>query len=249
VDRILETFKANVDGVYELAEFDHIVLETAISAVEDLQEKLKQHFENRAYHATNALMVLKNIRQNDSLRPKYKHVFNQCVVLLVSYFSSAVADVFRRAFCRSLQNPAANPLQDEEMKLSLREIIELGANPGERMSDVFVQKRDISFQDMQSILRTFKHYWKVELPRDKKMNDIILGQAARHVIVHAAGLVDEKMVAQVANARPRDLKEEILVGAALEFSVEEIRLLGAAMVEFVDDLEEKVGEAGQPIGV
>lgn len=240
MEKILRTFKANVERVYDLAEFDHIVLGMAISALDDLQTKLQEHFENRTYLVTNTLNALRNVRQNNSLRPKYQHVFNQCVVLLVSYFSSAVGDVFRCAFCRSLEKPTSNTLQDEEMKLSLREIIELGSNTAERMSDMFVQKKDISFQDMQSIVRTFKHYWRIEIARDQKMNDIILGQAARHVIVHSAARIDAKMVAQVEKAQPRTLKENVRVDDSIEFSVDEIRCLGAAMVEFIADLEARV---------
>jgi len=166
---------------------------------------------------------------------------DQCVVLLVSYFSSAVGDVFRVAFRHSLDNATSDRLRSEEIKLSMNEIIELGSNPAERMPDVFVQKRDISFQDMQSIVRTFERYFGVEMSRNEGMNDIILGQAARHIIVHSAGRIDHKMVLQVSKAIPRSLKQDIREGDAIEFCVEEIRSLGTSMVSFIGELEGKLG--------
>ena len=83
---VAKAFKANVDLVYELAEFDRVVLDFSLSSLEGLQERLKEKFDNERLLVTNALAVLRQVRTNASLKPKYQHIFNQCVVLLVSYF-------------------------------------------------------------------------------------------------------------------------------------------------------------------
>lgn len=92
--QIIDNFKKNIASVESLANFDRVVLDFAISSIDSLQERLKEKFANERLLATATLKQLKNIRENDSMRPQYKEIFNQCVVLLVSYFGSAVSDIF-----------------------------------------------------------------------------------------------------------------------------------------------------------
>jgi hypothetical protein len=47
----------------------------------------------------------------------------------------------------------------------------------------------------------------VVMERDKDVNNIILGQACRHVIAHRGAVVDERLVRQVKGAQPRTIKE------------------------------------------
>lgn len=236
-------FRANVDLVYELADFDRVVLAFSLSTLEELQERLKEKFENERLLVTKALAVLAQLKANDSLRPKYQHIFNQCVVLLVSYFSSAVADVFRASFRRGFEGKLGEKIAEEELKLSVAELRELDGAAPDKLADLFIQKKDISFQDMQSIVRTFERYVDVSLSKDETANDIIVGQASRHVIVHAGATVDHKMMLQVAKATPRTLKLDLKEGMPLQFSVNELRTLGNAMVRFVAGLEVKASRA------
>ena len=219
-------FRANVELVYELANFDRLVLGFALSTLDTLQERLKERFENERLLVTNALAVLRQIEGNDSLRPKYQHIFNQCVVLLVSYFSAAVSDIFRESFCRGFDGNLHEKLAEEDLKLSVAELRDLDGAPSDKVADLFILKKDISFQDMQSISRTFARYFDVVVSKDETINDIIVGQASRHVIVHAGSVVDHKMILQVARASPRTLKHDLEEGTPLQFSVEEIRALG-----------------------
>ena len=47
--------------------------------------------------------MVRDIRSNDSLRTHYQTMYNQCVVLLVSYFASAVQQVFETALPSKLK--------------------------------------------------------------------------------------------------------------------------------------------------
>lgn len=67
-------------------------------------------------------------------------------------------------------------------------------------------------------------------------NDIILGQAARHVIVHNMAIVDAKMLKQIHAAVPRSLKLDCAIGEKIAFTREEIEVLGTRMEEYVGDL-------------
>ncbi|HZC81380.1 MAG TPA: hypothetical protein VE222_06610, partial [Nitrospiraceae bacterium] len=83
--------------------------------------------------------------------------------------------------------------------------------------ETFVRKTDISFQDMQSIARAFRDYVGFEPTRNENVNDIVLGHACRHVIVHAGAVFDRKALGQVRSAVPRTLKKNINVGDAVTF--------------------------------
>src|SRR6185312_2015447 len=97
------------------------------------------------------------------------------------------------------------------------------------IADRTVAEDDIRFRDMKSIARAFKETLEVDLVRDDLINDIILGQAARHVLVHAGGKIDERFRKQVAGAKPRKLKPALPIDGAIEFPPDEVNSLADAM--------------------
>src|ERR1043166_3445495 len=104
LDKIRATFKANLDSVVSLINFDREVQDYAISRVQELHTRLKKGgIDNARLNAERTVEILQNIRRNDSLRPRYEVIFNQALVLLVSHFGSAVGDIFRYAVMRELE--------------------------------------------------------------------------------------------------------------------------------------------------
>lgn len=99
ISAIVTSFSQNVDSVLELMKFDQLVLEVAIRHVEALHERLTRlhEFDNPRFDVAHTLQMLRGIRRNDSLKPHYREMLNQCNVLLVSYFSGAVGDIFASA--------------------------------------------------------------------------------------------------------------------------------------------------------
>jgi hypothetical protein len=89
---------------------------------------------------------------------------------------------------------------------------------------------------MQSVARAFAKHLQINVEKTLGVNDIILGHAARHVIAHAAGMVDRKMINQVKSANPRTLRETLVEGEAIRFSPEEVRRLAASMVDHLTSL-------------
>jgi len=236
---VSDTFDAQVENVVELSTFDRHILNLAITSLQQLEKKLRSHhkLDNPSLSAQNTLQVLQNIQASGSLRPKYEHMFNQCVVLLVSYFSSAVGDVFRGGIRLGVAETVSMKLDSEEIKISIAELRDLQSDFQSRAANLFMQKRDISFQDMQSIIRSFKSFFGVEMNRDSETNDIIMGQASRHSIVHAGGIADGKMMNQIRDALPRTLKTDLRENDVLKFTPTEVRALGDVMKKFVRKLE------------
>lgn len=106
----------------------------------------------------------------------------------------------------------------------------------------FVSHKDISFQDMQSIAKAFEAHLGVRIERTSDVNDLVLGQAARHVIVHNAGIVDKRMVRQLRSAQPRELRNQLEIGESLRFKSDEIELLSERMDAYLSDLVRRFDE-------
>lgn len=235
--RVSEGFKSNADSVYELLEFDTLVLDHVVGGLNQLAHDLEAQGRNVAARTvTNRVAALQNVRNSESLRPRYATIFNQCVVLLVSYFGSAVHSLFIEAVSTGLREGCGLPAGIQEVKFVWRDLSARESPTENVFADLLVAQRDISFQDMQSISKAFSQHIGLELQQDETTNDIILGQACRHVIVHAGGIVDAKMVRQVNKALPRTLKPSVRAGDDVRFDPHEVRHLGGKMSEYLDRL-------------
>jgi hypothetical protein len=243
LNAVSKRFRANVDSVRELLVFDRVVLDYAIVRVEQLHERLVEYgLESPRMNGEHVVQDLRSVSENDSLRPKYKQMFNQCVVLLVSYLGSALADVFRTALPTALEHVDPKTLR-VELKVSLRELSTL--DPQADLASLLIDRRGLSFQDMKSTVEAFRTYVGVEVGGDCRTNNIVTGQACRHVIVHTGSVADERLLRQLKNASPRTLKKEIRRGETIQFAPDEVEELAEAMVGFVDAM---VAEVEQVLG-
>ena len=241
---IQRTLQANVEDVYRLVEFDHVILGIAIDQLKALEERLgRSHgIDNPRLTAANTRRNLENVRQNDSLRPRFEIINNQCVVLIVSVFASAVAELYRSAIHYLATEGSNAKLNDEEIKFTIAEIINADANLSERIGNLMEEKKDISFQDMKSIGRAFSEYFEVKIEKNQCVNNIIMAQAGRHVIVHDGANINARLRNQIANARPRTVVPELPVGGKLLFQPDDLVEIGKSMLEYFQTLRTSVEE-------
>lgn len=243
---ILDEFESHIDSVNKLMNFDRIVLDYCISSVKSLDDRLKKNDEikitNVRFLPTNTIMALENIKNNDSLRHQYESIFNQCLVLLVSYFSSISKEVFRKAIDYfSIHNTSFLGAIKEDIKLSFEEMSTYDYNLSGKIGQLIIEKKSISFQDMQSINRTLKKYLKIDFKSiDKKTNNIILAQASRHCIVHSSEIVDEKFLNQIRNAENRDVIKDVSLNKKISVSPQEVELISESMREYFKEVIDKI---------
>lgn len=237
---ILDNFTQHVGDVERLIAFDREVMQVAISAVEDLHRRLvEKHIDNEQMNGARTLQILKGIRDHGSLKPSYSLILNQAIVLLVSYFGSAVEDIFSFAVTSAMRKGSSPRLMKQDMKVTVGDLIEVTSNPDDAISALLIEKKDLSFQDMQAIHRAFRDYVDVEVEQDSTVNNIILAQACRHVIVHAGGEVTPRLVRQVSGAVPRDLKAQLDGASVVQFSQDEVRIVAESMKGYLAALVEK----------
>ena len=235
LEQVQDAFSQRVEGVLELLEFDNLVIDHLVGGLDGIATDLEERKHNTAAQAVrNRLQALKNIRSAQSLRHAYGTIYNQCVVLLVSYFDAAMGDLFRVAVADGLRRGCDLPAAQRQVELSWRVLNESSTGPEGLFAQRILDLDDISFQDMKSIRRAFSKNIGVDLGRDETANDIILGQAVRHLLAHAGGIVDEKFRGQVSGAFPRTLKQQPPEDGTIQFQPEEIRILAEAMKRFVD---------------
>jgi hypothetical protein len=239
---IVAGFDHNVAEVYELMNFDRTVLEFSIVTLESLEKKLKATH-GPLHSVEGHLQVLRNTRQNDSMRTKYTTIFNQCVVLLVSYFGSSVKDLFIDAVGHCIEYGGREELLDEELKLNLRTLRSLQAGSATAIGEFLAEHKDLSFQDLSSVHRAFHKYFGVEPRRDTIANDIVIGQACRNTIVHTGSRVDDRLLRRITNVRPRSIKENLKLGEVIQFSSDEVEHLAKAMKSYLADLCASVAKA------
>ena len=219
-------------------EFDHLILDVAIKQIGELNERLKKSFkiENPRLLADKTLQVLKNIKDHQSFKEQYSAMFNQCVVLLVSYFGSSLKDIFTRCLSHGISTQDIENLRKEEIKINLAELKDISFDLSEKIGEIVTAKNDISFQDMQSIQKAFKTYFGYCPDKNKDIDNIIFSQACRHAIVHAGGEIDERLIKQLRAAPERNIKKTIGLNEKIEVNPEEIKEIGKSMTNYIKDL-------------
>lgn len=229
-----QSFSANALEVDRLLTFDRLIIDVAVDGLKQIEAAL----EERSLHSVlpvvrNRAAMLSNVVESESLRPQYAAMFNQCVVLLVSYFGAATHTLFRQAVATALATGVMVPAATEELKVSWRAVAQAEGDREAMFADLLIAQHDISFQDMQSIRRAFEKHLGVVLERSSGLNDIIMGQAGRHVIVHAGGVIDNKLIRQIAGAHPRVLMPQLKIGEPIRFQPSDVRLLTTSMTACV----------------
>ena len=235
------TFDQNVQAVIRLMNFDREVQDLTIGYIEDLHHSLVrvQRIQNEQLNGKRTLDMLRIIRTNDSLRPRYQLILNQAVVLLVSYFGSALGSLFRFAVARAIAG-ADRRILSEDINVEVEELLARGDQIQDVLGDMLIQKKDISFQDMKSVSRAFKTYFGIEIVKDDQVNNIIVGQACRHAIVHDGARANSRILRQIENAKPRTLKQQITENEQISFMPSEVEELAQNMKAYAITLHEKI---------
>jgi hypothetical protein len=241
IDSVRIAFADRVAGVIGLLEFDNFVVDHLVGGLSGVVEELESKRQNSAAQVvSNRLKALTNIRSAQALRPMYGTIHNQCVVLLVSYFDATMGDLFRAAIACALKAGRDVPAGDRSVELSWRSLSKPDAPLEALIAERIVDQDDISFQDMQSIRRAFSKNLGLDLGRGENANDVIVGQAARHVMAHAGGIIDDRFRKQISAAHPRRIKNSLPASGAIEFEPHEVRVLAESMTGFVTTAIEQV---------
>jgi len=233
------TYAFNVESVESLMQFDSMVLTTIDDMLDRLQKDLEDKRANLAIVAVqNHRKNIQNIRKNESVKHHYDTMLNQCVVLLVSHFASAVHDALRAGVYEALRHGQRFPVAKQEIKAKMGDLW-YGQDEhrrAEHIVDLAIDQPGVSFQDMLSIHRTFNDYLMITTPRGPALNDIIIGQATRHCIVHAGGKMTLKSMKMLGNRTGHRLHLRVVADQPIQFERDDVRALAASTTEYLGEL-------------
>jgi hypothetical protein len=242
LDSIIAQFAANLRAVDALLRFDEALLGYGLHTLQEVDTRLKENgFDNPRYRITKAIGMLERVRETESIKALYGVMYNQCIVLQVSYFASSLKSVFTDCLVTAITSGATKGrLQKETIEISLAELADLEFELAEHVGELVANKADISFQDMQSIGRAFTTYFGVTLPRDENVDNIIYAQACRNCIVHSGAVADARLLRQIAAASRRTIDVQLKEGASFSFSPDSIQRISQSMSAYVDLLAKEL---------
>lgn len=193
----------------------------------------------------NGLMQLKTIRSHGSVRPMFRIMANQILVVMVSYFESAFSDLFDSAFTMALTKGRLNEQKAREKlrTFTIEDLASIRTSKEGELASLIVQRLDIKFSNTKSIVSNFQEFFPIagKLVEDSILSDTICAIECRHALVHKGGIPDEHLISNLEKAQPRNLKKLIDPKSPLEFSESELSFARKAMSSFLrsysDELE------------
>ena len=234
---VLDEFTRDLGSVYALLDFDLFIIDLPLKEIGDLKGYAEKHQLQIVQQKADKLeKLLSGIRKHGSTKLSYETIYNQCIVLSVSYFAATLENLFEYCIESAVKDGSVDTLLNKELKLRVKDMCALGSNPLSQVGEFLITSNNISFQDMQSICRAFKEFLRIEIVKDELANDIILSQAARHIIVHNGAVINSRFTNQIASAEPRTVKSQIPTSGKLRFSKDEVIHVGKRMESFVRQL-------------
>lgn len=238
IDEIYDNFKKNIERVKELLIIDKLMHGLYIKALESVEHKFTEAGVIKNHPALQGLQSgirnLKKIRENDSSSPYYKIVYNQSVVLLVSYFESTLEDLFINILLIKISDGTLN-YPANKIKLSLKELCELITNH-ENIPIVWLSQNEINFQNINHVESTFKDYFDISSCEDKHIDNIKMGALCRHIIVHSGELISQSNVEAAEKIIHRDIMEKFIAGDKIIFEPEEIMKICESMETYINNI-------------
>jgi len=166
-------------------------------------------------------------------------MYNQSIVLMTSYFSHALEQLFTILISEQYKHSVPKEAEKEEFKITLSDIVDTDFDLPETIGKMILKKEDLKFQDMKSTQRAFDKYLNIRIPIDNSINTIIVALSLRHVMVHNAGIINEKTINQTRNAKPRKIQEELVIGQQVLISEQEINCVGECMLQYLNGIADQ----------
>jgi hypothetical protein len=150
--------------------FDDKVLEFMLAPLEGWADRVNRadlDITKARMRHDNIVQIIKTVRSNQSLRRYYEQMYNQCILLMVSYFAAAAREIFTDNLAMAISFDNATVLE-EELRLTVEQFTTLDGDPNRYVGAALADTKDMSFQDMQSIDRGFRKYFDFA-PQEAKL--------------------------------------------------------------------------------
>lgn len=213
---VRESFISYVSVVDNLKNIGNDILEITLGYLNVLQDEYtkEERFSLLKKKLIRCISEISKMKDHPNLKEKYKIIYSQCLVLIISGFESFMSDLFKVI----VNNDPAVITWPEKKKISIDPSILKYSSP--TIGDLVVKslRGEINFQDLQSTLRFLKEYLNKDVDIEDIKDDVILAQAFRNAILHNASKIDIDFIKQIRETRYSKLYkegEEILIDGNL----------------------------------
>jgi hypothetical protein len=184
--KIVEQFNDDLGSVYALMNFDKTLLDLLLVPLLNLKNYSESAQLKKVSQMTdNIIKVMTGIKSHDSTEVCYQTIFNQGVVLLVSYFAATLEDLFEHSISLIAEKEERPIWADDLVRIKIGEILDGKIEFG----GLLIKAHNISFQDMKSTCDAFCKFSNCKIEHCEAMDNIIFAQACRHILVHDAGTI------------------------------------------------------------
>ncbi len=246
---LLTNYRKNQESINRLMNFDNLLLQFCISSLRELETNLRENAEVGITSVkclpSITIKALEGIKSNKTFKSHYEDMYNQCLVLAVSYFTSTVKDIFLQSVNYSINYCHEILKKDNDnFAFTIKALKEMQFYIGDSLGELIVNKKEISFQDMQSTNRAFNDYFDLRLnfKDDKDQHNIVFGQAARHLIVHSIGKIDPKFLNQIDYAPKRIICHDLKEGEIIKITPAQIIIIQESMLNYITNISERFHE-------
>lgn len=238
--KLCDDFKIQIEEVKSIMTLDDFLIKIFIENLKSLKSKLESNQETKITNLNllpdASIQNFENIRDNGTINKMYDVVRKQLLVLIVSYFTQLLEDIFKLLIERYYSNKKDMIPKNVDIKLSLTELLNIQEDFGTKIGNLIINKKKISFQDMQSTSRAYSDYLKINIPIGENQENIIISQAARHCIIHSLGKRDEKYNIQIRDLKSNSLNFNFDDEKMIVVTKENIEQLNFSMNSFVEEL-------------
>jgi len=198
---ILADVEERIDDIHAIGDVNEDLVKIAVSNLEVLKKDLQATRGNLGIlqKVERQLKTYEQVAKIPQLASKFPIIREQMIVLMIGALEVFISDIYLNI---ANKNPEFFYWKDEKEKISFEPSLLMD---GFTFGDIFIghlKNKGYSFQDLQSVLRSFEVYCGIEITLDDESRDVlILGAASRHIIVHNRSKIDLPFIKQIRNTR------------------------------------------------
>lgn len=188
-------FDDSLSAIGKLIDTPNLMQSTILGSLDKFETNGLKEFQKQKFE--HIKQVISNISLT-SLKSSYNIIYNQLCILSVSSLSAILEKYFIN-YVNSHWHDVANL---EGIRLTLEEIRVYNFDLKASLGRIILENdNSIKFQDLKSILRSFKNYFNKHIELDKEAEKyIIFYQHSRHILVHNDGKVNQEFLKKVGDA-------------------------------------------------
>ena len=194
---ILADVEERIDHISAIGDVNEDLVKIARVNLESIKADLTATGKNAGIlnKVNTQLRMYDQVAMIPALATKFPIIREQMIVLMIGALEVFIADVYKEIANRNAEYFYWN---DTKEKITFEPSI---LREGFTLGDVLtghLKNKGYSFQDLHSLIRSFEVYCGIQIELDTKSKDMmILGAAARHIIVHNRSEVDSQFLKQI----------------------------------------------------